>query len=637
MNKKSPWWPEEREAWKPPDEITVSQCADRYRVLSTKSAKPGKWETSFVPFMREIQDSFALDCVEEIWFVKPTQIGGTECLLNMILYAVMQDPGPAMLVEPNEDLANEISQDRIDEMVRTCDALREVQSHDADDSTKKKKTFSSMTLYLAWAGSPSSLASRPIRILLFDEVNKYPEFSGKESSPLALGKERTNTFVQTRKICYVSTPTTENGYITANEKKNDCRFRFHVACPLCGHEQIFIFAQVKFGENHDPRVVEDSAWYECEKCGKPIREDSRMEMVRRGKWVDIKSGLEFPEAIETLNPKSIGFQITRLYSPWHSFGAVAAEFLRCKDDPSLLMNFYNSWLAEEWIERIHHKTTDQILAHKTLLEPLTVPEGTIAMTAGIDPGQGGFWFAVLAWLHDLGIHLVHYGFFLDPMGGGGWDLAQTLLLENSYPGANGMKYPIWRAGIDTGGSEYDDKNETMTEAAYNFLRKLGSKRVFGTKGMTSHMGIHRMKITVIDKMPGKNSRPIPGGLSLWLVDTDIFKDVLHYRLQVKPGDPGGISLHSETGEDFARHILAEEKRRKRDGTSEWVTVSTTNHLLDCTLLALAMGDTECWGGVRVLQRPQCLPAETILQAPGTKSPNQPQPTTGRRVISGGIL
>ena len=108
---------EEVEAWTPPEDLTVSECADKYRVLGREAAKPGQWETSFVPFLRDIMDSFAMDAIEEIWFVKPTQTGGTESLLNMILYAALQDPSPAMIVEPIEGLAVEISQDRIDQMV----------------------------------------------------------------------------------------------------------------------------------------------------------------------------------------------------------------------------------------------------------------------------------------------------------------------------------------------------------------------------------------------------------------------------------------------------------------------------------------------------------------------------------------
>ncbi|MFH2056348.1 MAG: phage terminase large subunit family protein, partial [bacterium] len=165
-----------------PEEVTVSQCADKHRILSVRSAKPGQWETSHVPFMREFMDSFGIDCIEEIWMVKPSQTGGTDSLLNMVLYAATQDPGPAMIVEPTESLADEISQERIDEMIRTCDALREVKSQADDETTKRKKTFASMTLYFAWAGSPASLASRPIRYVFFDEVNKYPLFSGKEAS-----------------------------------------------------------------------------------------------------------------------------------------------------------------------------------------------------------------------------------------------------------------------------------------------------------------------------------------------------------------------------------------------------------------------------------------------------------------------
>ena len=60
---------EEIEAWRPPEDLTVSECADKYRVLGRGSSKPGQWETSFVPFLQDIMDAFAMDAVEEIWFV----------------------------------------------------------------------------------------------------------------------------------------------------------------------------------------------------------------------------------------------------------------------------------------------------------------------------------------------------------------------------------------------------------------------------------------------------------------------------------------------------------------------------------------------------------------------------------------
>jgi phage terminase large subunit GpA-like protein len=576
-------------------------------VLSAKSAKAGPWETSFVPFLRDIMDSFAADCVEEMYVVKPAQTGGTESLLNMILYAALQDPGPTMLVEPTEDLATEISQERIDEMIRSCDDLKEVSDRAEDDNTKLKKTFASMTVYLGWAGSPASLAMRAIRYLLFDEVNKYPKFSGSEASPLKLGKERTETFIWSRKIIYFSTPTLETGYISKGEKGCDCRFRYHFPCPFCGHLQLPKFSQVKFGENHDPKTVEDEAWYECEKCTEKIREDYRLEMVRRGKWIDMKSGLEYGQAIEKLRPRSIGFQFGRLISPWHTWGAVASEFLKSKDKPADLMNFSNSWLGEDWVQKIYHKSTDQILAHKIDLEPLLCPAGTLGITAGVDPGQGGFWFTVYAWPPSMSVHLIHYGFLTS------WDFVRQLLIENVYLDEDGKQFGIWRSGIDIGGSKYEDEDVTMTQAARQFIRSLGTNRVWGTRGDPMD-GIRRM-----DLKPKKYDAVNPLRFPVWHMDGDSFKDLLHMRLQTKVGDPGGITLHSSTAEDFARHILAEEKRRDRAGQAFWHLVSSANHLLDCSCIALAMGDRECFGGIYVLPgvkraAPASAPRKTEEQA-----------------------
>jgi phage terminase large subunit GpA-like protein len=201
-------------------------------------------------------------------------------------------------------------------------------------------------------------------------------------------------------------------------------------------------------------------------------------------------------------------------------------------------------------------------------------------------------------------------------------LVRQLILEGTYQGEGGKAFPVWRAAIDTAGSEYGDESVTMTEDAYQFLRQFGGNRLYGSKGMKQRLA-KRMNVTIIDKMP-KTNQPIPGGITLWLIDTDSFKDVLHYRLQVKPGDPGGITFHSETQDDLAKHILAEEKRKNKKGETEWIQINRSNHLLDCLCLALAMGDSECWGGVKVLSREQAIkpsvstPREEIKPDPPEK-------------------
>jgi phage terminase large subunit GpA-like protein len=574
--------------------MTVSECADAHRVLGKGSSKPGQWETEFVPFLREIMDSFAIDCVEEIWFVKPTQTGGTEAILNMVLYGALQDPGPAMVIEPTENLADEISQDRIDLMIESCDQLKEIKNPDPDDTTKKKKSFTSMTLYFAWSRSPSSLASRPIRYAFFDEVDKYEKFTGQEASPIALGKERTNTFVFTRKLVYVSTPTTEGNYITVGEKAADARFRYLVPCPHCGKQQQLIFDQVKWGKLKVVKEIEEIAWYECEECKGKIYNDQKSEMVRRGKWFDLISGLEFKDCVENERPKRIGFQISRLYSPWHTFGMVAGEFLRSKDYPEQLMNWKNSWMAEPWVEKYETKSEKEMLENMIDIEPLIVPEGTVGLTCGIDPSGDGFWFVILAWKSNLTVHLVHYGYLV------GWEAVTSVVWENVYRlTGTETRLGIWRAALDTGGGEREYHDLTMTEEAYDWLRKHGKNKCFGTKGM-SYPSMHKIKISKIDKMP--KGQLITGGILLLNIDTGAFKDAIHHRLEVKAGDPGRLTFHKDVGADFISHLLSEEKRIDlKTGKSEWVKIRTRNHWLDAMVMAFAMADPEFYGGAMVLR------------------------------------
>jgi phage terminase large subunit GpA-like protein len=573
--------------------------------------------------MRDVMDSFSADCVEEIWVIKPTQIGGTESILNMLLYAILQDPGPAMIVEPTEDLADEISRDRIDVMIESCDQLKEIKTFNPDDLTKKKKIFSSMSVYFAWSNSPASLASRPIRYCFFDEVNKYKKFTGEEGSPLALGKERTNTFIFTRKIIHVSTPTTDLGYITKGEESCEARFRYQVPCPHCGHKQRLIFEQVQFGEfKDDLQKVEEQAFYECEDCKAKIYNSEKSEMVKRGKWFDLNSGLEFSECLEKTRPKRIGFQVNRLYSPWHTFGMVAREFLESKDYPEKLMNWKNSWMAEPWVEKYETRSEKEILLNAIPINPLIVPKEAVGLTCGIDPSGDGFWFVVLAWKINERImspHLVHYGYIA------GWDAVTSLVWENTYQVEGSEdRISIWRTGIDTGGAEIEFHDMTMTEAAYDWLRQNGKGKCFGTKGKSSS-SMRKIDISLIDKMP--KGQKIPGGITLLKLDTSAFKDAIHHRLQIKEGESGRFTFHKETGLDFISHILAEEKiLDSKSLKSEWKQIRKRNHWLDATVIAFAVADPEFQGGIMVKRRPSTPTIQPTGNAPMNPVTRKPRGT-----------
>jgi phage terminase large subunit GpA-like protein len=68
-----------------------------------------------------------------------------------------------------------------------------------------RKKFPGGHLTLVGANSATGLASRPIRVVLFDEIDKYPPSAGDKGDPIALASNRTKTFWN-RKIVKVTTP-----------------------------------------------------------------------------------------------------------------------------------------------------------------------------------------------------------------------------------------------------------------------------------------------------------------------------------------------------------------------------------------------------------------------------------------------
>ena len=204
------WLLDALEVLEPAGKLTVTQWADRKRVLPATSSMPGRWRTSFTPYLAGIMDAFTDPEIEEISILKSTQVGGTEVILNMMGYVIEQDPSPTMVVYPTESLGEYISENRIQQMVRLCPSLRER----FDPSSKRLELqFSGMYIIISGANSSPSLASYSIRFLFMDEIDKYPATAGRDSDPRALARERTRTYDNEKKIVNASTPTYEAGPI----------------------------------------------------------------------------------------------------------------------------------------------------------------------------------------------------------------------------------------------------------------------------------------------------------------------------------------------------------------------------------------------------------------------------------------
>lgn len=537
--------------FKPPEKLTVSQWADRYRILSEKdSAAPGPWRTERTPYLKEPMNAFNNPEIKDITVVAGTQLGKTVMEQNMQGFAIDQDPGPTMVVYPTDKLGKFTSENRLQPMLELSPPLRD--KFLKTESQWCELQFPNMYIAIIGANSPSNLSSRPVRYIFFDEIDKFPKWSGGEASPLALAKERTKTFWN-RKIVKVSSPTLETGNIWQSWNMADAQYRFYVPCPHCGEYQIFEFKQIKWPEECSIQQVAYAAYYECKYCHQRIDDRHKMHMLRGGEWR--------MENKPVGRIRSVAYHLNSIYSPWLTFGDVAAEFLANKDRPEDLMNFINSWLAEPWKEKAARLQSDIIMEKQGEYEQGRVHVKAQLLTMAVDVQLDHFWYGVRAWGTGLTSWLVDYGRAET------WAEIETAL-DRNYPDENGEIHTVNLCCIDSG---YN------TDEVYQFCAKRMEVCV-PTKGASNPM-TSRYSVSIIDKGVGH-------GLRLYIFDPNQFKNFIAGRLTIAAGDKGSWNVYKDIDRRYCDQICAEQKVEHKDKRGviswEWQKISShaQNHMLD---------------------------------------------------------
>jgi len=244
------------------------------------------------------------------------------------------------------------------------------------------------------------------------------------------------------------------------------------------------------------------------------------------------------------------------------------------------------------------------------LPPLFVPHGAVALTCGVDVQKRDFWYLVRAWMPSLASYVIDYGQLAT------WDEVHKLIFETAYPvlGADGLPsgmmdvgqarmeredyiyamtqhahgevMPIWRAGLDTGGTKEEDKVYTRTEEVYMWVRQYGGNTAFACKGASREQAA-TVRWVVRERMP-HNGRPIPGGLRLFMLDVNNLKSQEFSRL-LNPDSKQPTRFHSGADQVLTDQLSAERLVRK--GTKHvWERARAHNHLLDCLVLSGACAD-----------------------------------------------
>jgi Bacteriophage tail assembly protein len=548
---------------KPPESLLVSEWAKKYRVLDSKSsAIPGKWNNELTPYLIDIMNEFNNVETEEIIFVKPTQVGGTEALQNMLGYVVMQDPSPVMIVYPTDILAESISENRLQPMFNNSPELK--QRFKKRESSKLELQCEGMYISLNGANSPSSLSSKPVRILLLDEVDKYPRATKKEADPIKLARERTKTFPN-KKIFLASTPTLKTGHIWKAKESADVVKHYKVPCPHCGEYIELQFKQIIWPKEKGMSYADraEFANYVCQECGCIITDQHKPQMLRFGRWEIVKQKTQFP--------RKVCYWMNTLYSPFVRFGEIAKEFLASKDDPEEFQNFINSWLAEPWEDTKLKTNADLVLERQTDYQEFEVPDWAVILTGGVDVQETSLYWTIRAWGPYLTSQNMTHGQALS------FNEIENVM-NAEYKKRNGETLLVNLCGIDSG---------DQTDEVYDFCAD-NSEWAIPVKGVASNYS--HFKISTINKISSKAH-----GDRLLLVDGGKYKDMIASRM-AKPNGRGSWMVYQGCDREYAEQVTAEHKVSEKGSGGRvnlvWVpkTSHADNHYLDSEVYCLAVAD-----------------------------------------------
>ena len=540
--------------------------------------------------------------LRDIVVMAGAQVGKTEMLLNVIGFHIHHDPSPILLVQPTLEMAQAFSKDRLAPMLRDTPALKgsvkDPRSRDANNTTTHK-VFTGGHISLVGSNSAAGLASRPIRVVLCDEVDRYPPSAGSEGSPILLARKRSATF-HNRKMVMVSTPTNKGASMIESQYAESDQRQYFVPCEDCGTVQTLKWSNVKWDKDKP-----ETACYVCDSCGSIWDDAKRNRSVRKGEWV---ATADFTGVA--------GFHINGLYSPWTMLADAVRDFLIAKKAPDTLRVFVNTFLAETW-EDAGETVGDIRFEDREEEFGASIPDEIVVITAGIDVQDDRLELELVGWGRDEESWSLDYKtLYGDPSTPHLWNDLDNIL-KASYTTESGRSLGIRAACVDSGGH--------YTQAVYNFVRPREGRRIFAIKGMAGEQR----------PLVGRPSKNNIGKIKLFTVGTFPIKELIFSRLKIQSEGAGYCHFPAGRSDEYYQQLANSEKivtkYQKGFPRREFVKTRTRNEALDCRVYAYA--------ALCILSLNINAVADRVVNAPEPETepqPQQPNPLA-RRPRQGGFV
>jgi phage terminase large subunit GpA-like protein len=552
-------------AMAPRKALSVTQWADGHRVLTGKqSGERGPFRTRRTPFLEEIQNCFSTNSrVQDVVVMKSSQVGVTEATVNVIGYIMDHAPTPMMVLMPTIDARDSWKAQKLNPLLTDTPVIRDLLGGNRSRDAANRQDmidFPGGVLFLSGGNSPNSYAQRSVRIVIMDDLDRFPPEVGSEGDPVKLAAGRTKAFARARRML-ISTPTVSGESLIQREWLKSDQRRYHVPCPHCGMLQPLEWGGPEVAHGVKWSKVEDnilSAWYVCRECGREIAEHQKPALLAGGRW------------IATHPERHIrGYHLTALLAPvglGPSWLDLAREWQDAVKSPGTLRTFVNTHLGEPWVEQGDEIDPTGLMTRLEDYEEMPIP---LIKTAGVDVQKDRLECTIIgwqageeAWVMD---HIIVPG-----------DTTQPETWARFFEEL--QHYAPAALAVDSG------YNTTMV---YEFVSKL--RYAFAIKGVP---GPGRPLVEDERARRQRLRRQRKKGITVHMVGVDQAKALLFSRLKIiKPG-AGYVHFPNEPSfdDEYFAQLTAEKLVTKIRGTrpyAEWVQTRPRNEALDCFVYAHA--------------------------------------------------
>lgn len=609
---------------RPPEQLTVSQWADKKRKLSQESsAEVGQWRTSRTPYLKDIMDAFNDPVLRHIAVVASSQVGKSECINNMIGYIIDQDPGSILFIQPTTIDAKDYSKLRIAPMIRDTKCLK---NKVADPKSREsantilQKSYPGGILTMCGSTEAHALCSKPIRYIFGDERDRWATSAGNEGDPWELATARQITFYNAKSV-EVSTPTVKGASAIERAYGDGTMERWKTQCPHCQEYSEITFENIRF-EYETTEVGNDKVYditeihYVCPCCGGVSSE--REIKAQPSKWV-----AENPEAYKQHQTRS--FWLSSWVSPWASWKSTILQYLKAIGNSKKMQVVYNTRFGLLWEDRGDIEDEESVMARREDYgtnedgSPVELPEGVLYLTCGVDTQDDRLEYEVVGYGHFDESWGIKKGIIMGrPDTDEVWQRLDDII-DHVYRFKSGIGLRVSTTFVDEGGH--------FTQDVRMRCRERLAKKVFAIKGR----GGQDIPFT----SPPKKQKIVVNGRALgmcWVyeIGVDAGKQLIMDNLRVQ--SPGSKYCHFPRRDDYGptyfKGLLSERLVYKNGHKHPWqwekIPGHERNEPLDCRDYANAAKKAASPDMDAIERRLRGTTPNT--QTPVATPPNRPQTT-----------